>query len=54
MASHQGVNFFEIHDISYYSLGNNQESYLDQNILALNLSGAHDLNGWVDTTTKKL
>ena len=53
MASHRVVKFFESHDWSGHSLGNNQEKYLDRNIIALNLPGAYDLNGWVDANPKK-
>ena len=54
MAAHQGVELFESHYRSGHSLGTNQESYLDQNILILDLPGVYALNGWVDATPNKL
>ena len=53
MAAQWGVNFFESHAYSGHSLGTNQNSYLNQNILAPTLKGVYDLNGWVDETPKK-
>ena len=54
MAAHRGVDLFEIHYRSGHSLGTNQESYLDKNILILALPGVYALNGWVDATPKRL
>ena len=48
MASHRGVNFFDIHARSGHSLETNQERYLDWNTISLILPGAYTLNGWVD------
>ena len=53
MADHRGIKFLEIHARSGHSMGTNQESYLDQNILTLTLSGAYTLNGWVYVTPNK-
>ena len=54
MVAQQGVDFFNIHALYYHSLGTNQERYLDQNIIKLNLTGMYALNGWLDATYKKL
>ena len=54
MAYHRGVDFSESHDRSVHSIGNNQERYLDQNMLALTLPGAYDLNRWVYATPTKI
>ena len=53
MESHQGVELFKIHSCSVHSLGTNQETHLDWNILALTLIGEYALNGWVDDILKK-
>ena len=54
MASHQGIDFSEIHARSGHSLGNNQERYLDQNILVLTFIGEYSLNGRLNETPTKL
>ena len=53
MAAHRGVYFFGSHAQSGYSLGNNQERYMDQNILAITFPGVYSLNRWVDLTPNK-
>ena len=53
IAARRGVDFFKIHARSGHSIGTNQESYLDQNSLALTLPGMYALNGWVDVTSNK-
>ena len=53
MASHQGVDLFESCAYSGYSIGTNQEIYLDQNILLLKFLGVYSLNWWLGETPKK-
>ena len=54
MVANRGVYFLESHAGSGPSLGTNQESYLDQNVIALVLLVAYALNGLVYATPKKL
>ena len=53
MTAHWGVNFLESHARSGHSLGNNQERYLDLNILVFTFTVTYAFNGWVDATPKK-
>ena len=53
MVAHQGVEFFKSHDRSGHSIGINQESHLDLNILALTFPGVYALNVCVDATPNK-
>ena len=50
MAAQQGVYFLKSHDHSGHSIGTNQESYLEQNILELTLAGVYTYNRFVDAT----
>ena len=53
MSAYRGVDFFGGHDCSGHSLGNNQERYLDQNILAMPLPSEYALNGWLYTVNSR-
>ena len=48
------LDFFEGHYLSGHSIGTNQESYLDQNVLVLTFPGVYALNGWLGATPNKL